>query len=760
LIDARCYLCLLLLIGIFCRAVASDEHLGVAVCQECHAQQVQSWQNSHHALAMQRASKTSVLGDFSNTTFIYNGIKSKFFSKEDAKGETAFFVETDDDRGRIQTFPIAYTFGVYPLQQYLIGFPDGRYQALSIAWDSRPKSQGGQRWFHLYPEEKIGHDDPLHWTGIHHNWNNRCADCHSTNVKKNHQPKSGSYNTTWSEINVACEACHGPGKRHVELARSATLAAHPNKGFTRDLESATAAAILGAIGQSKKKTSLSGKDQIATCGGCHSRRGLIGDGSNGEFHDNFRLALIEEGLYHPDGQIRDEVFELGSFMQSKMFHQGVTCANCHDPHSLQLKQQGNALCAQCHNASEFDTPSHHHHAATSSGAQCVNCHMPETTYMVVDPRRDHSLRIPRPDLSDQLGTPNACIQCHQDRDNPWAAKALNTWLASEGKTLVDRPVDRFARLVTGPTNVAELRNFMNGDNPAILRASALSRLANNIRNGLGVAEPNLKDPDPLVRAAAVTALAALPYEQRLASVAPLLSDSTRLVRFAALESLLGPELPGFRNRLSAAEQSRLTQVSKDYHSNLLRHLDTADGLMGLGMFHLSHGDTRQAEQYYRRAIAVEPYRVEATINLVDLYQLVGRHQDAVNLLRQTLQHNNESSVLHHSLGLALVRTKNYNEALPALAQAAKLAPQNTRYAYVYAVALNSLGRHREAIAEVRRLNQPANAELQMLGLDAAQRLQDWPAALTFARALQRLTPYDPALEKLARDLESRIEKER
>ncbi len=758
----RCYLFLLLiLISLFCHGATQDEYQGAHVCRQCHQQQFASWQGSHHDLAMQKAGEASVLGDFSGTTFTYNGVVSRFFSAQNRQGEKQFFVETDNGRGRLQTFPVSHTFGVYPLQQYLIPFPDGRYQALSIAWDSRPKSEGGQRWFHLYPDENIGHDDPLHWTGLQHNWNNRCADCHSTNLKKNHLPESGGYDTTWSEINVACEACHGPGKKHVELARSGALAGHAMKGFDLSLQSASAAAILSASAQGKSGA-LAGKDQIAVCGACHARRGLIGQSgtTGGDFHDNFRLALIEDGLYHTDGQIRDEVFELGSFMQSKMFHQGVTCSNCHDPHSLKLKQEGNALCAQCHNAATFDTPAHHHHNATSAGSQCVSCHMPATTYMVVDPRRDHSFRIPRPDLSERHGTPNACVQCHQDKDNPWAAAALNQWLAAMGKALVDRPVDQYAKLIDGVTTSARLRNFVSGDNPAILRASALIRLAGNTSDGAGIAQARLKDPDPLVRAAAVTVLSALPYERRVAQAVPLLADTARLVRFAALESLLGPELPGAQTRLSAEGQSQLTEVMKDYYTNLLRHRDSADGLMGLGLYHLSNSNSDRAEHYYRRAVDLEPYRVEATINLVDLFHLMGRNQEAVALLRQTLRHNGASGQLHHSLGLALVRTRDYSGALPALAEAARLAPHNTRYGYVHAVALNSLGKHREAIAEVQRLiqDQPANAELLMLGLDAAQHQQDWPVALAFARALQQLAPADPALKNLVRDLESWIGK--
>ena len=145
------------------------------------------------------------------------------------------------------------------------------------------------------------------------------------------------------------------------------------------------------------------------------------------FLDAYLPALLEPGLYHSDGQIDGEVYEYGSFLQSRMHAASVTCSDCHDPHSLKLRAEGNALCAQCHLPERFDLSAHHNHEPGSAGAQCVNCHMPTKTYMVVDARRDHSIRVPRPDLSISLGTPNACTPCHADRPAQWAAEAVAGW---------------------------------------------------------------------------------------------------------------------------------------------------------------------------------------------------------------------------------------------------------------------------------------------------------------------------------------------
>jgi hypothetical protein len=196
------------------RAATPATFVGSETCAGCHPVQAKLWRTSQHKRAMDHASETSVLGDFSNATFDYYGLRSRFFRK-DGK----FLVETDGLDGKLATFEVKYTIGVDPLQQYLIEFPDGRLQALSIAWDTRPKEQGGQRWFHLYPSEEIKNDDVLHWTRLNQNWNFMCAECHSMGVRKNYDKASDHFATSWSEISVGCETCHGQGSHHVDWAR-------------------------------------------------------------------------------------------------------------------------------------------------------------------------------------------------------------------------------------------------------------------------------------------------------------------------------------------------------------------------------------------------------------------------------------------------------------------------------------------------------------------------------------------------------------
>ena len=502
-------------------------YVGAKVCKTCHEGEFKAWSGSHHDLAMQEATAATVLGNFADARFRHLGVESSFFKRGDK-----FMVRTDGPDGKLTDYEIAYTFGVYPLQQYLIAFPGGRYQALSIAWDARAKDQGGQRWFHLQPGEKVDHTDPLHWTGRYQNWALQCAECHSTDLKKGYDAASDTYRTTYSEINVACEACHGQGSRHVDWAREAKApyAAHGDKGLpalaTRWNEAWKFPTSDARFAVREKPADPAGMN---TCAACHARRSTLSEArkAGAPLEDSHRLAMLTAPNYHADGQQREEVYVWASFLQSKMHQNGVTCMDCHEPHSLKLRAEGNALCTRCHNAAEFDAPKHHRHLSGGKGAQCVTCHMPTQNYMVIHARQDHSLRVPRPDLSQSLGSPNACTQCHTDKKPAWAASAMDKWY---GKAWRERP-HYGTTLHAGETRGALalpglLELAASPTAPAIVRATAATLAQPYANPGtLLAARALLQDADPSVRIAALDLLTPLDVPNRVAGAAPLLSRS-------------------------------------------------------------------------------------------------------------------------------------------------------------------------------------------------------------------------------------------
>jgi predicted CXXCH cytochrome family protein len=635
---------------------------GSQSCAGCHAGPFARWQGSQHALAMQHATDKTVLGDFGGAKFRYTGVESTFFRKDGR-----FFVRTDGPDGKLADFEIEYTFGVYPLQQYLVAFPDGRLQALSIAWDARAQSAGGQRWFHLYPKERIDHRDELHWTKRAQNWNFMCADCHSTDVRKNYDAASNTFRTTWSEISVGCEACHGPGSRHV---------ADPKQPLA--------------------------KPDLDTCAQCHARRSQIAEGFHGgeRFLDHYRPELLAPGLYYPDGQQRDEVYIWGSFLQSKMHRLGVSCGNCHEPHSAKLRAEGNAVCAQCHAPAKFDTPAHHFHKAD---VRCVDCHMPTAAYMVVDPRRDHSLRVPRPDLSVALGVPNACNACHADKDARWAAEAVRKWLGRPA-----RGFQGFAHTLAEGSSADLAALALDPGQPGIARASAIAALAlRPSREAVEAVRTGLGQADPLVRLAALGALRAFPLDARLALARPLLEDPLLALRIEAASACVGAPgaetLPAFQR--AAAEFERVQKLNAD----------RPEARVTLGAFYAQRGQADKAEAELRAALVMAPEFAPAYVNLADAYRMQARDVEGLAVLDAGLRKEPRSAALHHARGLALVRLKRMGEALPALQRAARLAPEETRFAYVYAVALNEAGRKREALAELDRALARHPRDPQLLG---------------------------------------------
>jgi predicted CXXCH cytochrome family protein len=722
----------------------AEDFVGAATCASCHQQQHTAWSGSHHQLAMQEATAESVLGDFAGASYSYGGVSSTFYRDGDR-----FFVRTDATDGSLRDFEVKYTFGVYPIQQYLLELPGGHIHPLSISWDSRPAADGGQRWFHLYPGQGIEHTDELHWTGRQQNWNFMCADCHSTYVRKGYDAESDAFQTTWAEINVGCEACHGPGARHVDWARAPRALRSllwRDNGLTARLDERRGGVWSFAPGAATATRSapLAPAREVQVCAQCHSHRAQIAEGyiAGAPFHDYYTASTLLPGLFHPDGQQLDEVYTHASFLQSRMFAAGVTCSDCHEAHSQQLRAPGNQVCAQCHAPAAFDTPTHHFHLSGGPGSQCVSCHMPETTYMLIDPRRDHSIRVPRPDLTVEIGVPNACNDCHAEQGAPWAAARVRDWLGRDAAGF-----QQFAREFhadqTGQAGAgAALREIAaSGARPAVVRASALSRLATRPGSvGVEPARAGLGDPDPMVRRASLLVLESLEPAERLRLAVPLLRDPSRSVRIQAAW-LLAPAHRG----LSGPEAGAFSGAADEFIASQRFNADRAENRVNLGGFLAQLGRTGEAMAEYRAAIRLAPAFVPAYVNLADLYRAAGLEAETERALREGIAAAPGDAALRYALGLSLVRSGRVPEAMVELQRAAEFAPENPAYAYTYAVALNSSGRAREAIATLERARErhPTDPDLLFTLATIHRDGGDLEAARRYAALLAEADPDDP-----------------
>ena len=694
---------------------AAADYVGSASCTGCHQSIYADWRQSDHFRAMLPVGEQSVYGDFDSRAVNLHGVDYRFF-REDGR----YLIETGGGVDK-QTHEPAYTFGHRPLQQYLIKLAGGRLQALNVAWDNRPSDAGGQRWFHL--RDELPADSPFHWSRHLQNWNANCAECHSTGVSKNYDPSSQTYDTTFAEVNVACESCHGPGAEHVTSARSGEKIIPPLN---------TPAPPLWAHVQNEpvaRPTSEPSRAYINMCGGCHARRTVIGDIHPGKpFTEQFQLTLLEGDLYYADGQIRDEVFVLGSYMQSKMYAAGVTCMNCHNPHTGAVRYDGNKLCAQCHAPARYETLTHLRHALGTPGAQCVDCHMPARTYMQVDDRRDHRFGIPDPSLTASENIPNACTNCHQGKSPEWAMAAISQPPPMDRFALINARLRRF-----DPLAIKDAAAFIKDvSQPVIERATLLANLP-PADASWKLAVDYLQSTPELLRYAAVRKLAEAPAAVRRSHLTDMVNDSSLLVR----------------REVSKAMADIVPQASATFTQSLEPRLDTPSAQSELGLLAQRLGRHEDAAAAYERAISIEPHYLPALLNLADLRRGLAEDEKAITLLRQAVQVAPDSSAANHSYALALVRRGQTTEALAFFEAATRQQDRQPRYAYVYAVALDSLAMTGKAIAVLRRASAewPHQYDLLMLEVLYLEKSGDRAGVRVPLLALAKLAPDAPAVRQ-------------
>ena len=624
--------------------------LGDQKCKECHENQFKSWKGSHHDKAMQIADSITILADFNNKRFTSQGVTSAFFKK----GKD-FFVNTEGPDGKNHDYKIVYTFGITPLQQYIVQFPDGHYQCLRTAWDSVTN-----KWFDLYPDFKVVHSEWLHWSRGGLNWNNMCADCHSTNVRKNYDENTHSYNTKYAIINVNCEACHGPGKQHVI-----------------DVEKLGKEYVANGTFQMTKNTKP--KELVDQCARCHIRREQFSEVFNfeGTLLDHYFPQLIEERLYHADGQILDEVYVYGSFTQSKMYQNNATCTNCHDGHSLKLKFDGNKLCAQCHVSEKYDTPKHHFHEPNTESSKCINCHMPGKFYMGNDFRRDHSFRVPRPDLSLKYGTPNACSGCHKDKDDVWAAASFTKLFGKvDSVHFSEKLAPGITRKPNGHIGLIDLIN--DAHQPEIVRASAAKALSNyNTQNFIEQYIKLLNDTSALVRGASVDVLSMINTNDYNAYFLPLLNDEKRTIRIKAFFGLGGLS----EANVPKEYQKSYQKVKKEYLAQIKSNADFLGTHVKKGGYYLKQGNLLKAIESYEKALKIDNMNNQVRLNLATLYYNAKNYKKAEEAFKIVIQQEPNYGPVYFSLALLYAELNKTDDAIEQLKKATIKMPENLRVYY-------------------------------------------------------------------------------
>jgi len=641
--------------------------VGSGECRQCHQETYNKWLGSHHDLAMDVATEETVLGDFNNVQFVdpYSNVVSRFFRQKDG-----FFVETEGPDGAVHVYEITHTFGVYPNQQYLIPFPGGRLQCLNVGWNVKKGV-----WYRLPPYEVAGHEDWLHWTKGGQTWNAMCAECHSTKLNKRYNKVTDTYDTRWFEIHVGCEACHGPGSNHVNWAERPVMARPQVKNYELAVDTST----------------RENQKQIAICAPCHSRRYQLGDNlhDTGEILDKMVPSLLVEGLYYPDGQILEEVYVYGSFVQSKMYQHGVRCSDCHDIHSLKLHKEGNDLCLQCHQASSYDTQEHHFHKRSykgkpSDGYLCVKCHMPGRIYMGADYRPDHSLRIPRPDLSVKIAVPNSCstANCHQDKELAWVNEHYTRWYGTSRKRHYGEILA--AGRKRNPEAMDELIHVAEDPLlPAIVRATALALLSPYPRERTTqVYIRALEEGDALLRHTALRNTNHLDPEIRLQILEDKLYDPVKAVRIEAAAGLADFPLDAIKEQ----HQETFHHVLAEYRVAMEYNSDFAPQRYNLANLAAATGNTEEAMQLYREAILIDDQFYQAKVNLAMQLNQQKKNLEAADLFKQVLEAQPDLYEIAYSLGLLLAEMEEYEQAAYWLGKTADNMPHHSRARYNQALA--------------------------------------------------------------------------
>ncbi|MBK8040669.1 MAG: tetratricopeptide repeat protein [Verrucomicrobiaceae bacterium] len=647
------------------------QYAGAMTCAGCHPEQFAKWKASHHGLAERKPDAKLDEAAFSPAQTFKHGSQTTEAAKKDAD-----YVLTALGFGdKIAPYKVERVIGHDPLRQFLVDGGSGRLQTMEACFDPHKGD-----WFNVYGDEDRKPGEWGHWTGRGMVWNQMCASCHNTRLRKNYDVAKDSYHTSMAEMTVSCEACHGPMKSHLEWQQ-----ANPGKKSDPTL------------------TKWSRDQQIENCAGCHARRGEItGDFVPGEsFWDHYHLTIVDHSdTYHPDGQIRDENYEFASFVSSRMYHAGVRCMDCHDMHSMKTILPGNQLCMRCHtpggfpNAPPILPEAHSFHGVESTGNQCINCHMPQTVYMQRHPRHDHGFTIPDPWLTKEHGVPNACNKCHTDKTTDWALEAANKWWGPKMEKRKTRVrADLIAKARKGDDSARDgLVALLSSDEIPYWKASAAVLLERWIGEPAvqSAVTAQLQHAHPLVRQSAVHALEAMaPSGSIRSQIEPLLDDPVRSVRSTAAWAL--------RDSLNLD-----STAGKDLLHMLSLNLDQPSGQMQAGQFWFARGNHAKAIEHMEKAILWDPNSPPFHHDLAMVHSVTGQTKLAIQKMRDAIRVAPKHAEYHYELGLALAETGDIQAVIASLEEAVRLDPLLARAWYNLGLAKNSLNDPEGAMTALMR----------------------------------------------------------
>ena len=655
------------------QAEAYADYAGSQTCAACHASEFEKWLGSHHGLAEREPTQALDDSAFVPAHTFKHGTQTTECRRDENGG---YEIESLGFNNKKEPWKVVRVIGHDPLRQFLVDGVGGRLHAMEACFDPAKNE-----WFNVYGDEDRKPGEWGHWTGRGMVWNQMCASCHNTRVRKNYDATTDSYHTAMVEMTVSCESCHGPSKAHVDWQHQYAATPKEQRPADPTLPHWT-------------------RDQhIENCAGCHARRGeLTGDFKPGEpFWDHYLLTVTDQtDTYYPDGQIRDEDYEFASFLSSRMYHAGVRCMDCHDMHSMKTILPGNQLCMRCHtpggfpNAPAIVPAAHTFHLADSTGSQCVNCHMPQTVYMQRHWRHDHGFTIPDPLMTKEHGIPNACNRCHKDQDTDWALQAVEKWYGPKMERRTRQRADVMSKARAGDAAAVKgLLDLLASDEIPAWKASASLVLdqwtgQSAVRDALTL---QLQHEHPLVRTSAIRALegvAADPASSTRHALRPMLKDPSRGVRVSAAWAL--------RDEVDLA-----SPAGKDMLHMLSLNTDQPSGQMQMGQFFYARRDTKNAIAHMEKAVQWDPNSPPFHHDLAMIYSSDGETAKAIQKLQDCIRLAPNEAQYHYELGLAYSETGALDKTITSLREAVRLQPRFGRAWYNLGLALNGQKKIPEAL---------------------------------------------------------------
>lgn len=639
------------------------QYAGSQSCRECHADQFGKWMASHHGMAERQPDAKLDDAAFVPAKTFAHGTQTTEARKNGAEYELVAL----GFENKVAPYQVRRVIGHDPLRQFLVDGGKGRLQAMEACLDPHKNE-----WFNVYGNEDRKPGEWGHWTGRGMVWNQMCATCHNTRLRKNYDAATDGYHTTMAEMTVSCESCHGPMKAHNEWQRG-------NRGVKGD----------------PTLVKWSRDQHTENCAGCHARRGEItGDFVPGEsFWDHYQLTITDQSdTFYPDGQIRDENYEFSSFFSSRMHHAGVRCMDCHDMHSMKTILPGNQLCIRCHTptgggggfpqAPAIAPEAHSFHQVASAGNQCVNCHMPQTVYMQRHPRHDHGFTIPDPLLTKEFGVPNACNKCHTDQTVDWTLAATEKWWGAKMERKTRQRATLVAKARQGDDSAREgLVALLGSDEIPHWKATATLLLDRwiNLQDVQTAVTAQLQHAHSLVRQSAVRTLEPMLQDSSVrGSIEPLLNDPSRGVRVSAAWAL--------RESLNVE-----SAAGKDLQHMLDLNADQPAGQMQLAQFEFARRNVAGAIQHMETAIRWDPNSPPFHHDLAIMYSTTGQTQQAIAKLRDAIKLAPNHAEYHYELGLALSEVGDMPAVIQSLQEAVRLDASLARAWYNLGLARNGQG---------------------------------------------------------------------